>query len=218
MPTNSDLGLSHLRLSYQSNALCAHLVTSFTSSHVSYSATYLPDPSLEYPLDLIAFLAAAQWRGIDLLPITWQPALDTAGRGATAEIQQSIINLSLTLAFKRFLFSPDSGTYRAIITELCILGHPAVKEHPNIIKLLGVCWDVVSEDEIRPVLVFEKTKHGNLNEFVVSEEARLLSSEQWLNLYTGIANAIVTMHSCGRCLNYLSRLPVTDNLVRHYPR
>lgn len=189
-------------MSDQSNASCGHLVSFSTASGASHSAGLIEDhhPALLY--DMIAFLSAAQWRKIDFLPITWQPALNTAGRGATAEIQQSIINLALTLYFKRFWTSSDpseiSKCYRAIISELCILGHPSIKQHPNIVKLQGICWDVISEDKVWPVLVFKKAKYGNLYQFLASDEASLLKPNQCINLIAGVAHAVEFMHSFGQ--------------------
>ncbi|KAL9581398.1 MAG: hypothetical protein Q9212_003929, partial [Teloschistes hypoglaucus] len=110
------------------------------------------------------------------------PALDTAGTGATAEIQQSLVSLAFTFAFKRFLTSLDedeeSRHYRAIISELCILGHPAIKQHPNIVKLQGICWDVISEYQVWPVLIFPKAKFGNMRAFFGSDEGARLTADQ----------------------------------------
>ncbi|KAL8658445.1 MAG: hypothetical protein Q9202_007562 [Teloschistes flavicans] len=177
-----------------------HLVTVSGYSGVSRSASIIeePDPT---SCNLIAFLTAVQWREIDILPITWQPALDTAGKGATAEIQQSLVSLAFTFAFKRFLTSPDeeetSRYYRAIISELCILGHPAIKQHPNIVELQGICWDVISEDQVWPVLVFPKAKFGNMLEFFDSDEGARLTADQCFYLIAGCIQAVVSMHTLG---------------------
>ena len=197
-----DLGVEHSRLSPHDGAAYSYLVTSYTLNRTSLSAGPIDDSPPGILHDVITFLAAAQWRKIDILPITWQPALDTVGRGATAEIQQSIINLAMTFAFKRYFTSSDphkiTTRYQAILAELCILGHPAIKEHPNIVKLQGVCWDVVTEDEVWPVLVTKKAKFGNLHDFMASDEAILLKPYHCLNLIAGILNAVATMHSYGQ--------------------
>src|SRR5271169_1466246 len=71
--------------------------------------------------DLISFLATVQWREIDCLPITWQPALDSIGRGATAEIRQSLVNIQMSFAFKRPIIRDgtqnESVIYQALISE-----------------------------------------------------------------------------------------------------
>ncbi|KAL8995132.1 MAG: hypothetical protein Q9169_005075 [Polycauliona sp. 2 TL-2023] len=179
---------------------CNHLVTYSNYSGVSRSASILEEPD-PVSYNLLTFLAAAQWREIDFLHITWQPALDIAGKGATAEIQQSLVSLAFTFAFKRFL-SPSavnetSRHYRAIISELCILGHPTVKQHPNIVKLQGICWDVISEDQAWPVLVFPKAKYGNLREFLASDEGARLTPDQCMALIAGCVQAVVFMHTLG---------------------
>src|ERR1700721_2658581 len=51
--------------------------------------------------DLVAFLGLAQRLEIDFLPITWQPKLDVIGKGDTAEIWQTLINVQISFAFKR---------------------------------------------------------------------------------------------------------------------
>ncbi|KAG8534312.1 uncharacterized protein KY384_001156 [Bacidia gigantensis] len=195
-----DSGVKRLRLSEETDESCAHLVSFYTSSWLSHSAAPIDKPCIAFSYDLIAFLTATQWRHIDILPITWQPALETAGRGATAEIQQSIINIASSFVFKRYFTSTDpkevTDCFSHTTSELCILGHPSIREHPNIVKLQGVCWDVVSENQVFPVLVFEKAEHGNLLQFMVSAEARALTSEQCLKLIADVANAVVTMHSC----------------------
>lgn len=192
-------------MSDQPRAYYSHLVTFSKCSGISHSAGILEEPESVF-CDLIAFLAAAQWRNIDFLPITWQPALDMAGKGATAEIQQSLVSLAFTFAFKRFLTSSDadetSKRYRAIISELCILGHPAIKQHPNIVELQGVCWDAISEDQVWPVLVFPKAKYGNMHDFFASDEATRLTSDQCLCLIAGCVHAVVFMHSHGQVVFY----------------
>ena len=51
--------------------------------------------------DLIAFLGIAQARSIDLLPITWDPALDCLDQGGTAEIREISFDRQRSFAFKR---------------------------------------------------------------------------------------------------------------------
>lgn len=43
------------------------------------------------PFDILTFLALAQKRNIDFLPITWYPALDAVGSGGTAEIRKALV-------------------------------------------------------------------------------------------------------------------------------
>ncbi len=167
--------------------------------------------------DLTTFLGVAQQYGIDFLPITWQPALDQIGRGATAEIRQNPMNLQTSFAFKRPLFMSsfdidefESRILPSLIAEISILGSPTIRRHANIIHLEGICWEVLSkegqnvsrkepilksEGGIVPVLVFEKTKHGDLHRFMAHGAGGQLSFLERLRLCSEIAKAVAEMHS-----------------------
>src|ERR1700738_3931184 len=103
--------------------------------------------------DLISVLSVAQQYKVDFLPITWLHALGPLGRGATAEISQSLISIQTSFAFKR-LHSPTAATsyapyevdsnLRALVSELLVLENPLIRCHPNIIDLQGICWEVKS--------------------------------------------------------------------------
>lgn len=152
--------------------------------------------------DFITFLAVLQNLKIDFLPVTWQPALDTVGMGATAEIRQLLINLQMSFAFKRFRrfrrgISGDESTFQALISEVSVLGHSSIRGNPNVIHLEGVCWDVSPENErIWPVLVFEKTQYGDLDNFLKSDAGRMTSFQDRMSLCADVAAAVIIMHSC----------------------
>ncbi len=167
--------------------------------------------------DLTTFLGVAQQYDIDFLPITWQPALDQIGQGATAEIRQNPMNLQTSFAFKRPLFMSsfdidefESRMLPSLIAEISILGSPTIRRHANIIHLEGICWEVLSkegqnvsrkdpilksEGGIVPVLIFEKTKHGDLHRFVAHGAGGQLSFLERLRLCSEIAKAVAEMHS-----------------------
>ena len=80
--------------------------------------------------------------------------------------------------------------------------HPSKFEHPNIISLEGIGWDVSLEDEkVWPVLVFEKSPYGDLDWFANLGAGTSMSLGQKLRLCTDVVAAIMEMHSSG--LNYL---------------
>ena len=171
-------------------------------------------------LDLIIFLGMAQKLDIDFLPITWQPALDCIGQGATAEIRQASANLQFWFAFKRPVFNPrlvfedlERRLLPCLIAEISILGLKSIRNHPNINKIEGICWEVVpSEGErlsrealcasrtggIVPVLVFEKAKYGDLRSFMMQQAGRKLSFAQRIGICTDIAKAVAEMHYHGK--------------------
>jgi serine/threonine protein kinase len=167
------------------------------SGNFSQSATSAQTNSLDSHHDFISFLAIAQRLKIDFLPITWQPALDRVGEGRTAEICQSLINLQTSFAFKRFKWSLDeSSNFRALISEISVLGNSLTRNHPNIIRLEGICWDIPPGDvKVHPVLVFEKTQYGDLEQFVDSATGSKMELQDRLKLCVDIGAAILAMHS-----------------------
>ncbi len=160
--------------------------------------------SMELHCDFMSFLAICQWREIDILGITWQSALNRIGSGATAHIHQSEINPQTSFAFKRITLSTfgsdEQSIFRALISEVLVLGHPVVRGHANIVKLMGVCWDIAGNDDgaytVWPVLVYEKAECGDLCQFMESETGKGLSFDQRLELCIDIGTALMVMHSC----------------------
>ena len=151
--------------------------------------------------DFLYLLAIAQDREMDFLPIKWQPGPDRIGAGGTAEIRQSLINLEMSFAFKRLKsFSKQSkgglNPLAPLISEISVLGHPKIRDHRNVARLEGICWDISErEDEVWPVLIFEKSQDGDAQRFLTSAEGRNLGMEQRLALCYHITTALSTMHS-----------------------
>ena len=152
--------------------------------------------------DLISFLAVAQTLDVDIYPIVWQPALDDIGLGGTAEIRQALMNLQISFAFKctkqsQLTWQEDVEMYRRLMSEVSVQAHPPIRDHPNVIMLEGVCWDLLPDGGIWPVLIFEKTKFGNLAQFLASDEGKAQSFEMRLSLSADIAFALGDVHLCG---------------------
>jgi serine/threonine protein kinase len=158
--------------------------------------------------DLITFLSAAQTFNIPFVDITWQSALDTIGIGGTATIAQSQMSRDARLAYKR-IKDEDKGdpdnVYRLLLSELSVLGHPAIRYHPNVIELLGIGWDVTSEDAVWPVLVFQKSHFGDLKSFAVSEMGRNLTLGARVEICGNIITAIASMHEHGPYLSFFEQ-------------
>jgi len=188
------------------------LGTTWRSMFSSEGASSSAEPEDGPPFDFISVLAVAQNLDVDFLPITWQPALEIVGEGATAEIRQSLINLQVSFAFKRFkgrwksLSSADeSKELQRISSEIRLLGEAEIREHPNIIRLEGLCWDISSDNRlVWPVLVFEKTNCGNLTEWSASNEGKTAGHGVRLKLCADIANAISNLHRHRRYLAFFS--------------
>jgi hypothetical protein len=148
--------------------------------------------------DLIAFLSIVQKYDIDFLDITWQPALDDLGKGGSGTISQSMYNSDLSFAFKRF--HEDGGLDEAflpLMTEVLILSQPAIRSHPNIINLEGICWEIKPRTEkAAPVLVFEKAA-CDLQQFMNGHEGSNMSIDGRLKICADIGSAIMTLHANG---------------------
>ena len=171
--------------------------SSQSAAPIKFSAT------AEVRNDLVTFLAVVQRNRLDLLPFTWSPTLDTVGRGGTAEIRQSLIRLQQSFAFKRFWppmgMSSEDTFFRVLVSEISVLGHPLVKTHPNILALYGICWDVLPEGMVWPVLVFEKASMGNLKEFIRSDEGKSITFADKLKICADVSAGIRDMHSSSQC-------------------
>ena len=157
--------------------------------------------------NFITFLAVIQKLQIEILPITWQAARRPIGVGATGRINEALINLHVSFAFKCVAdrqkeSEAEERIFQAFISEVTVLCHVSLRNHPNIVELQGVCWDIASEDKsedkVWPVLVFEKTQYGDLNNFAMLPVGRELCFAKRLQLCVDVGTAISEMHSHSR--------------------
>ena len=148
--------------------------------------------------DLIAFLSIVQKCDVDYLPITWQPTLSTLGIGGSGTIRQSTFMTEKPLAFKQLHHSGDSdGNFLPLISEVLILSQPPIRNHPNIVDLEGICWEIKpSTEKAVPVLVFEKAS-WDLQQFMNVREGMDMSFEDRLQICTDVGGAITALHAYG---------------------
>jgi Protein tyrosine and serine/threonine kinase len=184
-----------------------------TDNDSFYKPRYLSDASFQSvqvanaPYDLITFLAIIQKLQIDILPITWQAARQPIGIGATGRINEALINLHTSFAFKcvadkqkEAVANPQNKDVtkerilQAFINEIMVLGHASIRNHPNIVELQGICWDVGSNNEVWPVLVFEKAQYEDLYNFATLPIGRELCIAERLKLCVDVGTAIYDMH------------------------
>ncbi|KAF2474367.1 kinase-like protein [Lindgomyces ingoldianus] len=174
-----------------------------------FKPRYLSDASLESvqeadaPYDLITFLAVIQKLQVDILPTTWQAARQPIGVGATGIINEALIDLHTSFAFKRASNrqkekQAEERIIHTLISEVIALGHPLIRKHRNIVELQGICWDIVSDDrgndKVWPVLVFEKSQYGDLYSFATLPVGRALCVAERLKLCVDVGIAILDMH------------------------
>ena len=181
----------------------------YFSFHLSESSTGTTgiDATTVFELkrrDLIDFLGLSQFYQVDLLPITWQPALESLGDGRTSNVSQSLLNIQMSLAFKRSFptqsefqqhLEGESDIFTRLCTELTILAHPPLRNHPCIVRLEGICWELhLHTFGVLPVFVFEKAHSGNLQNFMNSAQGENLNFAERKGICLQIARAMMTMH------------------------
>ena len=184
--------------SARNSALVSHSDGMFTRFSAS---TNRSNSDLQW--DLIAFLSVVQKCSVDFLPITWQPTLGILGEGGSGTISQSAFAADMPLAFKRFHEGGDSGSgdsgmdFLPLISEVLILSQRPIQEHPNIVTLKGVCWEIkpLTERAV-PVLVFKKAS-WDLQQFMNVSEGKNMSIDDRLEICADIGNAIMTLHAYG---------------------
>ncbi|KAI3323625.1 kinase-like domain-containing protein [Xylariaceae sp. AK1471] len=165
------------------------------------------------PCNFITFLAMVQKLRVPLIRIMWEERRQPLGRGGTSQVSEGIPMPHARYAFKRVAVNdkrekPMEEILRCLINEITIIWHLAARNHPNIIRLLGVCWEISPNDQISagaslahlanpdkiwPVLVFEKSDFADLYQFARSPIGRGLSIRERLSICLQIGNAIAHM-------------------------
>lgn len=81
-----------------------------------------------------------------------------------------------------------------VMSELAILWNKSIMEHYNIVKCLGVTWDIEQDTELSiwPVLILEYCECGSLAGYVKN-----LSFEEGFQICVSLADALLCLHSCG---------------------
>jgi hypothetical protein len=167
------------------------------------------------PCDFITFLAVAQRLQIDFLPITWQSTRQQIGIGGTSRIDEALMDIQTSFAFKRVAEEhkrdeTENTIFQVLISEITVLRHPSIRAHINIVELQGICWDIplkteishiketatisLDKDKVWPVLVFEKSQFGDLYHFARLPVGRELGIDERIKLCLDIGTAVVDMH------------------------
>lgn len=144
-------------------------------------------------------IALFQRLGVDFLPVTYQAALGQLGSGGQADIYQAIVNVQTSFAFKLYEATrrQHACDFQRLINEVIMLTHPLIKNHPYIVTLEGFGWDIQEDNNVSPVLVFEKAHMGDLDRFITSGIWLDVSFTQRLSICADIGIAIKDMHSNG---------------------
>ncbi|KAF8459874.1 hypothetical protein BDZ91DRAFT_740929 [Kalaharituber pfeilii] len=97
---------------------------------------------------------------------------------------------------------------KAVLLEFLALTHEPLFNHPNIVDLLGVCWERdVSEPTLLdqhihsafyvPVLLLENARLGSLDQFMKTTVYETRSMKQKAQLCRDVAEGLFALHSCG---------------------
>jgi len=171
----------------------ASMVRSYSSSDRALTDTLssygIPSPELSASFRFYMILGISQGMLVDFIPTTYQTALGIIGTGATAKVQQRLVNPQFSLAFKSIFLD------HILLNEMIILSSRGVRGHPHIIGIEGVSWEAGEGDDMRPVLVFEKSGLGDLFHFMSTPTGSQSSFIQRWSMCTQIASAIFALHS-----------------------
>ena len=86
---------------------------------------------------------------------------------------------------------------KPLVQELRVLGHPPLRDHPNIIDLFGVAWEKQLDPfgQPWPILVLEYASGGSLTEFFSLNQNEITWSTS-LRLSQDIASGLLSLHGC----------------------
>ncbi|KAF3288921.1 hypothetical protein TWF132_007795 [Orbilia oligospora] len=156
--------------------------------------------------DILGLLAVAEHINIDFLPFQCDNS-NPIGIGGTAKITRGAKTstnrgdkeYNFGLVFKRtqseIEYKNRAEVFRAVLSEVYILGHPVVRHHPNISSLQGICWEII-HNEPWPVLIFKQAPYGDLSQFMKSGIE--LEFKDKIKICWEIGNALQLMHKCSR--------------------
>lgn len=148
--------------------------------------------------DFISFLSFARFHRVDFLPNKWDGNRNSLGRGATGDVKQSVVSLTTSFAFKRFINPNKETMFRELISEVSLLKQIPVRGHPNIVDLEGISFELDDDTgEATPVLVFKRAQFGSIRSFLETGGGRQLGFVKKLKLCSEIGSAIMALHASG---------------------
>jgi hypothetical protein len=172
----------------------------------------------EEDFDLATFLAIVQSiPDARILPLT--PIFKTkySKYGSSGQVCLPGTNITKEgVAFKRFHGISDSEVFQAATCEVIVLERPAFRQHPNVVNLLGVVFDVYAQNgvpyRVLPCLALELSELGSLSKFLDDTE---ISTYQKLMFCLDIGNAIRTLHEFSES-NFQLQDACWLTCIRHY--
>lgn len=171
--------------------------------------------------DLISFLSYVRTKEIPIIPISCPEIRCVLGQGLSffvngAEIPETYIDplsgvefpKGMVVAMKRSVVHDGmtdiiGSRIKVLFNEILTMCHPPLLAHPNIVKPLGVCFEIegpANAGLAMPVLVVECAELGNLAEVLETarKEERPLVFEEKLALCVDVAHGLEVLHACGQ--------------------
>lgn len=82
---------------------------------------------------------------------------------------------------------------QAVLREICIMSHPPLAHHPNIISLLGYGWSIEAQRP-SPFISVEFASEGTLRDFMKRAKRPLRTK---LILAGDVGAGLIALHKCG---------------------
>ncbi|KAF4449677.1 serine/threonine protein kinase [Fusarium austroafricanum] len=92
----------------------------------------------------------------------------------------------------------EEKVIKSIITELSVISHPGLREHPRILDIYGFAWDqqvMSSGESVLPVIMEEYGEFGTITQFL--HRAQSVGLDTKLMLASDIAHAVYALHQNG---------------------
>ncbi|KAF3317569.1 hypothetical protein TWF173_010337 [Orbilia oligospora] len=121
----------------------------------------------------------------------------TASRLGTGDLPKVIAvkeaKLTIPSQIERSSYISNVLTARlkSVLLEIEVLFYPPLANHKNIVKLLGISWDIESNG-LTPFLVMEFASFGSLNKLLLTEA---VTDSEKLSLCAGIADGLKSLHN-----------------------
>jgi hypothetical protein len=123
------------------------------------------------------------------------------GVGGQALISQSLATINRSFAFRKLELRQlgpeiEEIAYQYLHRQISVFGRSEVREHPNIIDLIGICWEIEAPEQsvVRPVFVFEKAKYGDTKHLMCTKAAVKIAFEGRLRLYANLVCGMEVLH------------------------
>ena len=104
----------------------------------------------------------------------------------------------------------------SVCLEILALTHPPLRDHPNIIGLLGLTWTTERETSLEPALIVELAEYGSLDKYLHS---RSLDRAAQAKICVGVAEGLDILHQCAiihgdvKCENVLVVRGANDSVI-----